>query len=205
MAGSCTGVWGNTLTQVAAGSLTFTANGSGGAKTTVSTNLALNTCYSYSATLLADTSTPIPDLAGRDRGRRGGPRVGPGAAPAPHLHQPDLVGHGRPAHRGDRLGGRHRRRSRWPGNGRLVPGGTGHPGQREFLATANWTGATTALPGDSGTIGFTADGNGDATVTTPATGTAPLAGPGCYTWLDTVNGSTFPGSTTPPPRAWPTR
>ena len=61
VAGSCTGVWTNTLTQVATGSLTFTANGSGGAKTTSSTVSALDTCYSYSATLLADTSTPIGD------------------------------------------------------------------------------------------------------------------------------------------------
>ena len=131
MAGSCTGVWGNALTQVATGSLTFTANGSGGAKTTVSTNLALNTCYSYSATLLADTSTPIPDWPAVTEAVRGGHRVGPGAA-GPHLHQPDLVGHGQPAHRGDRRG--HgvglQRGQRVAG---LEAGRTRRPGQREFL------------------------------------------------------------------------
>ena len=177
VAGSCTGVWGNTLTQVATGQLTFTANGS---ETTPSADLDLNTCYSYTTTLVADTSTPIGDWSALTEAL-GQPTesvqvpTAPGVATTtsaalvfPHASVTDsvdvtgitgytgtldwsLVG---PVPTGSDVHLRHRHLGHHAGGG---PGsGPGHRQRHVTTGPADWT------------------------------------APGCYSWADTLAG-TFPG------------
>jgi hypothetical protein len=174
------GQWTGTTTA-ASGTIAVTANTT---YTTPSTNLTLGSCYSYTETLaattdslvatssagLADETTPVPPAAVVTT-------TANQATPGPRTTVSDSVtitgtggGTGSIA---------------WSLVGPVTP--VPALGCTAVSGTA-WSGTTVRA---SGTQSFTGD---QTNLTVPSAGTT-IGAPGCYSWTDTVSGTSFPGST----------